>query len=130
MCLLEMEALRAQITLLSRIRDIEATQLELADAIKDIITETKTTISTLETDLDEIKAHVNMIQLAVGNSTTLDRGQRVRVPEPLRFEGNRDVKELENFLFDIEQYLRAIHATSEEDKVSKVSMYLSEDAKL
>ncbi|KAL4377368.1 hypothetical protein GQ457_02G028120 [Hibiscus cannabinus] len=54
----------------------------------------------------------------------------VRISEPQRFEGNRDAKELKNFLFDIEQNFQAASITSEEDKVSMASMYLSSDAKL
>ncbi|KAK9046102.1 hypothetical protein V6N11_052002 [Hibiscus sabdariffa] len=45
----EMETLRAQITLLSQIRDIEATQQELADAIRDIASEAQEAISCLKT---------------------------------------------------------------------------------
>ena len=41
--------------------------------------------------------------------------------------GARDAKELENFLFDIEQYFRAMHTDLEKDKVA---MYLARDAKL
>ena len=55
------------------------------------------------------------------------------MPEPKRYEGARDAKELENFLFDMEQYFRAVRTDSEEDKVAMVAMvamYLAGDAKL
>ena len=35
---------------------------------------------------------------------------RPRVPEPKHFGGTRDAKELENFLFYMEQYFRAVRA--------------------
>ena len=54
-----------------------------------------------------------------------DRGKRAKVPEPKRYEGTRDAKDLENFLFDMEQYFRAVRTNSEEDKVAMVAMYLA-----
>ncbi|KAK3032777.1 hypothetical protein RJ639_035722 [Escallonia herrerae] len=53
-----------------------------------------------------------------------------QVPEPKSYRGARDAKELENFLFDIEQYFRAIRVDSEATKVSMATMYLVGDAKL
>ena len=52
------------------------------------------------------------------------------MPEPKRYEGARDAKELENFLFDMEQYFRAERTDSKEDKVAMAAMYLAGDAKL
>ena len=63
-------------------------------------------------------------------SSSADRGKRAKVPEPKRYEGARDAKELENFLFDMEQYFRAVRTDSEEDKVAMAAMYLAGDAKL
>ena len=45
--------------------------------------------------------------------------------EPRCYEGAKNAKELENFLFDIQQYFRAVHTDSEEDKVAIVVMYLA-----
>ena len=39
-------------------------------------------------------------------------------------------RSLENFLFDMEQYFRAVRTDSEEDKVAMAAMYLAGDAKL
>ncbi|XP_022760023.1 uncharacterized protein LOC111306411 [Durio zibethinus] len=47
--------------------------------------------------------------VASAGSSSTDRGQRPKVPEPQCYEGARDAKELENFLFDMEQYFRAVH---------------------
>ncbi|GMJ01878.1 hypothetical protein HRI_003857000 [Hibiscus trionum] len=87
-------------------------------------------MSTLKYEIEELKAQMNLVEVAVGNSVTLDMGQRTRVPEPQRYKENRDAKELENFLFDIEQYFQSTRTVTEDDKVSVASMYLSGDAKL
>ena len=50
--------------------------------------------------------------------------------KPRRYERVIDDKELENFLFDIEQYFRTVHTGLEEDKIVTVAMYLARDAKL
>ena len=54
---------------------------------------------------------------------------KVRIPEPKGFNGNRNAKELENFLWDIEQFFKATHVPDSE-KISITSMYLTGDAKL
>ena len=56
-------------------------------------------------------------------------GPKVRVLKPKGFSGNRNAKELENFLLDMEQLFKATHVLDSE-KVSITSMYLIGDAKL
>ena len=56
-------------------------------------------------------------------------GPKVRVPELKNFNWNRDVKELENFLWDMEQFFKAAHVLKGE-KVSITSMYLTRNAKI
>ena len=54
---------------------------------------------------------------------------KVRVPKLKGFNGNKNVKELENLLWDMEQFFRATHVLDGE-KVSITNMYLIGDAKL
>ena len=60
---------------------------------------------------------------------TTDASPKVRVHEPKGFDGARSAKELENFLWDMEQFFRATQV-ADEKKVSITSMYLMGDAKL
>ena len=62
-------------------------------------------------------------------SSGLKAPPKVRVPEPKGSNGNRNVKEFENFLWDMEQFFRVAHVPDGE-KVSITSMYLISDAKL
>ncbi|KAL0447603.1 UNVERIFIED_CONTAM: hypothetical protein Slati_1888200 [Sesamum latifolium] len=57
-------------------------------------------------------------------------GARLRIPEPKAYSGARDAKEVENFLFDMEQYFLAANVEDEARKVSTATMYLTGDAKL
>ncbi|KAL0430931.1 UNVERIFIED_CONTAM: hypothetical protein Sradi_0719100 [Sesamum radiatum] len=59
-----------------------------------------------------------------------DVGARLRIPEPKAYGGARDAKEVENFLFDMEQYFLAANVVDEARKVSTATMYLTGDAKL
>ena len=48
---------------------------------------------------------------------------KVRVPKPKGFGGARNAKELENFLWDMEQFFKATHVPGDE-RVFITSMYL------
>lgn len=52
------------------------------------------------------------------------------IPEPQTYAGKPDSKEVDNFMFDMEQYFWATTITVEGDKVLHAIMYLREDAKL
>nr|CAD1833663.1 unnamed protein product [Ananas comosus var. bracteatus] len=54
---------------------------------------------------------------------------RVRVPEPRSFRGARDAKELENFLFDMEQYFRVVQPDNKESKGGRCTIDTWEDLK-
>ncbi|KAL2230474.1 UNVERIFIED_CONTAM: hypothetical protein Sindi_1641800 [Sesamum indicum] len=59
-----------------------------------------------------------------------DPGARLRIPEPMAYSGEHDAKEVENFLFDMEQYFLAADVRDEARKVATATMYLTGDAKL
>ena len=64
-----------------------------------------------------------------GSSSGPEAPSKVQVPEPKGFNGNMNAKELENFLWDMEQFFKFAHIPDGE-KVSITSMYLTGDAKL
>ncbi|KAK2965338.1 hypothetical protein RJ640_013801 [Escallonia rubra] len=75
---------------------------------------------------------MDLLSRAVVNTPagSMKHSSRTQVPEPKSYGGARDANELENFLFDVEQYFRAIKVNSEEKKVSMIVMYMVGDAKL
>ncbi|KAK3026149.1 hypothetical protein RJ639_042592 [Escallonia herrerae] len=85
-----------------------------------------------ESKFQELQDRVELLSRAVVNTPAggAEHASRPRVPEPKSYGGARDAKEVENFLFDIEQYFRAIRVDSEATKVSMATMYLVGDAKL
>ena len=54
---------------------------------------------------------------------------KVKVPEPKPFNSARNAKDLENFLWDMKQYFKAVKVSSQE-MVTIISIYLSRNAKL
>ena len=99
-------------------------------------------IDTLKTDLQALMVEyqdavqsmaveISILKKAVAQSPSTVSGppQKVRVPEPKGFRGARNAKELENFLWDMEQFFKATHVPNSE-MVSITSMYLYGDAKL
>ncbi|KAK9157903.1 hypothetical protein Scep_004477 [Stephania cephalantha] len=81
--------------------------------------------------VEEMAMEVKLLKRAVGGSSEVAVAvkSRTKVPEPKKFSGKRSAKELENFLWDMEQYFATV-GTEECQKVTLTSMYLEGDAKL
>ncbi|KAK9113309.1 hypothetical protein Syun_020106 [Stephania yunnanensis] len=87
---------------------------------------------TTETNFSSMAVEVNLLRRAVGGSPSeggVAVRSRTKVPEPKKFSGKRSAKELENFIWDMEQYFATV-GTEESHKVILTSMYLEGDAKL
>uniref|UniRef100_A0A803MIB2 Reverse transcriptase RNase H-like domain-containing protein n=1 Tax=Chenopodium quinoa TaxID=63459 RepID=A0A803MIB2_CHEQI len=54
---------------------------------------------------------------------------KLKIPDPKPFSSDRNAKDVENFLWDIEHYFRVSHVPHH-DKVSVATMYLVRDTKL
>ena len=78
-----------------------------------------------------LEDEIAVLKRALNNPNTSEEGpmSKIKVPEPKQFNGSRNAKELENFLWDMEQYFKAARIPDRE-QVSITSMYLSGDAKL
>ena len=64
-----------------------------------------------------------------GSPLATEAHPKVRVPKPKGFDGTRSAKDLENFLWDMEQFFKAANAADEE-MVSINGMYLLGYAKM
>ena len=71
-----------------------------------------------------------MVKKAIqGQASGGVEASKIKVLELKSFSGTRSIKDLENFLWDIEQYFKASHVSGVE-KVTMMCMYLKGDAKL
>ncbi|KAL0373581.1 UNVERIFIED_CONTAM: hypothetical protein Sradi_3273800 [Sesamum radiatum] len=89
-------------------------------------------IADMRREMEQMSIQIGLLQHEVSNAPVVahDVGTRLRIPEPKAYGGARDAKEVENFLFDIDQYFLAANVVDEARKVSTATMYLTGDAKL
>lgn len=88
-------------------------------------------VQSFKEQIDELRAEVAVCKAAVaGNATLREAPRRIKVPEPPRFNGSRDAKEIENLLWCVERYIDALHVEEDATKIITASMYLADDAVL
>ncbi|KAF2303628.1 hypothetical protein GH714_020352 [Hevea brasiliensis] len=83
-------------------------------------------------DMEEQMSLVRMAILqgsVVGAATTsINPTARVEVPKPNAFHGGRNAKEIDNFLWSLEQYFRALGITEDARKIDHAPLYLANPA--
>ena len=105
-------------------RDIVLTRVEELAAVLDTQNQAaRVTQRQLETKIALLKRAMS------GLPREGEVATKVKVPEPKPFNGARNAKDLENFLWDMEQYFRVARVPSQE-MVTITSMNLSGNAKL
>ncbi|KAH9625103.1 hypothetical protein KSS87_018092 [Heliosperma pusillum] len=79
--------------------------------------------------IDELEEQIVVCRAAVaGSSTPREASTRIKVPQPPKFNGSRDAKEIDNFLWCVERYFDALQVRDDVTKITTASMYLAEDA--
>ncbi|KAA0038224.1 reverse transcriptase [Cucumis melo var. makuwa] len=79
----------------------------------------RATIETIKVEMFEMKMQVNLTMQAVGNQTpnqVYNVSSRLKILEHKAFNENSDAKELENLIFDMEQYFKASGSNSEKPR--------------
>ena len=110
--------------------ELQNTMMKLFNELAD---EFKTTIDVIKEKMDKMNIRIGVTMKVVENVTsgqTHTRPNKLKFPNPRPFKGNWDAKELENFIFDIEQYFKAAGACTEDIKDIVATMHLIDDAKL
>lgn len=107
--------------------------------LREGLDEFKTTVSDLvrimkegyDAQIQELRDELVLVKRAAiaGSLSGREGHSKLKIPEPKSYDGARVAKDLENFLWDMEQYFRAAHI-DEAEQVSITSMYLVGDAKL
>ena len=116
------------------INALEASVNELQGIINDVVDDFRSSFEAIRHKVGELSVKLNLTIGAVGNQLVpVPWGiefTREDMPEPRHYGGARDTKEVENFLFDMEQYIWAVRAGSKDLKVLMVTMHLFGDAKV
>ena len=113
---------------------LEASVNKLQGIISDIIDDCRSSVEAISHEVGELRAKLILTIRAMGNQPmSVLRGikfTRAKVLESRHYGGTHDIKDVENFLFDMEQYFRVMQANSKDLKVSMATMYLSGDVKV
>ena len=94
------------------------------------------TLSSLESRVEILTKHEEELRQEVAIYKTAlsawvmatHEAPRVEVPKPHSFSGNRDAKELDNYLWHMERYFEAIGLNDEATKVRTATLYLIDKA--
>ncbi|CAL1380625.1 unnamed protein product [Linum trigynum] len=79
-------------------------------------------------EFDELRGELNLVKRAVANGPAATQSTpRVDVPRPKNFGGSRNARELENFLWSLEQYFKA-SGIDDNDVMRTASLYLVDTA--
>ena len=84
----------------------------------------------LKEKLSGVELEILLVKkVVVDNAHDTNFYHKVKVPKPKSFGCARSTKELENFLWNMEQYFKVAHISNDE-KILITNMYLSRNAKL
>jgi len=94
-----------------------------------IVTDMESLVDVFKSNIRAVKEDVSLLKKVSHGQEERSPLSKVKVPDPKQFSGNRNAKDLENFLWDMEQYFKAARI-SEEEKVTVTCVFLTGDAKL
>lgn len=111
-----------------QVEELDVGHKHLQGVMSDHNEDFQAAVEALKLEIEEINSKLNLTMRALGNSPAGPELGKKKIPEPRA--GARDARDLEHFLFDVEQYFKANQVQDEETKVTMASMYLAGDAKL
>ncbi|KAA0062679.1 senescence-specific cysteine protease sag39 [Cucumis melo var. makuwa] len=104
-----------------RVNELDSFQKTLLEMINGMSEDFRATLDVVRNEIADVNARLNLTMRAMANQTPVGGTisiSKVKVSEPKPFCWVRDAKALENFIFDLEQYFKAIthnHRGSQSD---------------
>lgn len=114
----------------------EEEMTQLRSDLDDTVTNFQSEIASLQEQLDNALSKIEVLTVAFGNrdketdKSSAHFGVRAKPREPSQYSGNRNSKEVENFIFGIDEYFLAVEIPTEQRKVSTAASYLMDDARV
>lgn len=88
-------------------------------------------LKTLHKQVEEMKEDYAICKKAALGGTVMTRNvPKIDAPKPKPFVGNRNAREIENFIWSVEQYMKVTGTVEEESKIENATLYLEEAAAL
>ena len=101
------------------------------DAVTQKNTALEAMVVALREEMAELKRELSACKAVIGGGVLAAAPtHRVDVPKPKEFKGTRSAKDVDNFLWGMEQYFRVMGIVEDATKVSIASMYLVDIALL
>ena len=85
----------------------------------------------LEADVKDSKEELVLCRRAIAQGptiTSVSSPSRIDVPKPKTYSGARNAKELDNFLWSLEQYFKALSIVEDAKKIDAATLYLDNTA--
>ena len=97
----------------------------------DMLSSLELRVEVLTKHEEELRQEVAIYKMALSARVmATHEAPRVEVPKPHSFSGNRDAKELDNYLWHMERYFEAIGHNDEATKVRTATLYLIDNSTL
>ena len=107
------------------------TVTQSVDAVTQKNTALEAMVVALREEMAELKRELSACKAVIGGGVLVAAPtHRVDVPKPKEFKGTRSAKDVDNFLWGMEQYFRVMGIVEDATKVSTASMYLVDIALL
>ena len=101
------------------------------DKVLSMVASLESKVEVLTKHEEELRHEVVIYKTALSARVMVTHeAPRVEVPKPHTFSGQRDAKELDNFLWHMERYFEEIALTDEAMKVRIATLYLTDNATL
>ncbi|KAH1096345.1 hypothetical protein J1N35_013266 [Gossypium stocksii] len=86
----------------------------------------------MKKEIEELKGELTIYKVALSNGMLSSRPkqQAMDVPKPEKFKGARSARDVDNFLWEMEQYFRAMGIEEDAIKVNTASIYFTDVALL
>ncbi|KAF2281633.1 hypothetical protein GH714_043937 [Hevea brasiliensis] len=117
------------------LKDENRSLREQVDRVSDENTHLREELDKVLGKLKEVEQQVSLVAIAIvqggganASGATMAMPSRVEVPKPSSFKGSRDAKEIDNFLWNMEQYFRALGITDDARKIDHAPLYLADTA--
>ncbi|KAK3013805.1 hypothetical protein RJ639_008089, partial [Escallonia herrerae] len=105
-------------------------QDELRERFTELFNSLQEQLDVVKVGVDEIRQDAAMCKRAIAGGAVVTPSPRVDTPKPKEFGGKRDAKELDNYIWHMEQYFEGASITDEKTKVRTATLYLTDTATL
>ncbi|GKC09182.1 putative retrotransposon gag domain, aspartic peptidase domain protein [Tanacetum coccineum] len=88
-------------------------------------------VSTLHQTIENLQADVALCKRSLASSgSNTNHGPKIDVPKPSPFVGKREARAVDDFLWEMEQYLEGVNMVDDTSKIKMATRYLKDTAAL